>query len=114
MGMFDYINYKGEEYQTKDTPKQLCDKYKIETDENGDEYLWTEEYDAEWIVDENYFLGAYIKNSNERWERCDDFTGNIVFYRNVDKTYKKWNQYNAIFVKGKMIEITKWEGSEYE
>jgi hypothetical protein len=110
MGMFDYINYKEQEYQTKDTPKQYCEYYSIEADqESGHVYLWVEEYDAEWIESEEYFLGAYIKQSNHRWVRCDDFTGDIVFYREVDKTYKKWHQYTATFINGKMTEITKWE-----
>jgi hypothetical protein len=115
MGMFDYINYKGQEYQTKDTPKQFCDKYKIEADQDsGHEYLWEQRCDSEWIEDEGHIFGAYIQESNHHWVRCDDFSGNIVFYRNVDKTYKKWNQYNAIFENGLLCEITKWEGEEYE
>jgi hypothetical protein len=114
MGMFDYIYYKGEEYQTKDTPKQFCDKYKIEADQDsGHECLWTELFDSEWVTDENHLLGAYMKTWNHHWVK-DEYTGNIVFYRNVDKTYKKWNQYNAIFENGLLREITKWEGEEYE
>ena len=115
MGMFDTIKYKGEEYQSKDTPKQFCDQYKIEADQDsGHEYLWTEEYDAEWIQDDKHILGSYLKTSNHHWVCCDDFTGDIVFYRNVDRTYKKWNQYSASFVNGQMTKITKWEGSDYE
>ena len=114
MGMFDYINYKDQEYQSKDTPDQALSYYKIEADENGHEYLWLQHYDSEWITDEGHLFGAYEKQSNHHWVRCDDFTGNIVFYRNVDKTYKKWNQYNAFFIKGKLDYIYKWEGEDYE
>ena len=47
MGMFDNIQYQDQEYQTKDTPRQLLDNYKI--DELGQ--LWVEEYDSEWVED---------------------------------------------------------------
>jgi len=30
MGMFDNIEYRGRQYQTKDTPLQTLDNYKIE------------------------------------------------------------------------------------
>ena len=29
MGMFDWIEWEGHKYQTKDTPNQLCDEYRI-------------------------------------------------------------------------------------
>jgi hypothetical protein len=46
--MFDHIQYNGNEYQTKDTPTQMCEHYKIETDQDdGHTYLWFEEYDSE-------------------------------------------------------------------
>ena len=114
MGMFDQLFYKDEEYQTKDTPDQALSNYKIETDEQCNDYLWVEEYDVELIKDEDHIFGCYMEHSNHHWVRCDDFTGNILFYRNVDKTYKKWNQYNAMFIKGKMVFIYKWEGDDYE
>ena len=115
MGMFDQLYYKDVEYQTKDTPDQALSNYMIEVDkESGHEYLWLEKYDSEWIKDEGHIFGAYIQESNHQWVRCDDFDGNIVFYRNVDKTYKKWNQYSALFMNGKVIKLTKWEGENYE
>jgi hypothetical protein len=52
MGMFDYLHYKGHDYQSKDTPNQLMDKYELK--ENGT--LWVEEYDAEWVKDEGACL----------------------------------------------------------
>lgn len=115
MGMFDQLYYKDVEYQTKDTPNQLLSNYKIEVDQSdGHEYLWVEEYDSEWIMDESYLLGSYEKQSNHRWVKCDKFDGNIVFYRNVDSTYKKWNQYTALFMDGRVIKFTKHEGPDYE
>jgi hypothetical protein len=98
MGMFDNIRYNGNAYQTKDTPTQMLDNYKIE-----DGYLWVEEYDAEWMDDPDGFLGGYLKHSNERWVRCDDFDGKIIFYRMLDKD--KWEEYAALFMDGKMVKI---------
>jgi hypothetical protein len=115
MGMFDQLYYKDVEYQTKDTPNQALSNYKIEVDQDsGHEFLWLEHYDVEWVKDEGHIFGMYENQSNHHWVRCDDFDGNIVFYRNVDKTYKKWNQYSALFMNGRMIKLTKWEGEDYE
>jgi len=105
MGLFDYLNYGGHQYQTKDTPKQACDNYKIE---NG--VLWHEEYDSEWIEGEGLF-GGHINQFNERWVRCDDFTGKIRFYRSASddkhESWKRnaWIEYNAVFKDGQMIHI---------
>ena len=113
--MFDQLYYKDVEYQTKDTPDQALSNYKIEADQDsGHEYLWLEHYDSEWIGDEDHIFGMYEQQSNHHWVRCDDFDGSIVFYRNVDKTYKKWNQYSALFMDGRVIKLTKWEGENYE
>ena len=115
MGMFDQLYYRDIEYQTKDTPDQALSNYKIDFDqESGREYLWLEHYDAEWIEDATQIFGAYMKHSNHHWVRCDDFDGSIVFYRNVDSTYKKWNQNSALFMNGMLIKLTKCEGDEYE
>jgi len=107
MGMFDYLNYEGHQYQTKDTPRQACDNYKIE-----DGVLWYEEYDSEWVDDEEgkKWLGGYLRQFNERWIR-DDFTGKIRFYRSASddkhESWKRneWIEYNALFKDGKMIHI---------
>jgi len=48
-------------------------------------------------------LGGYVKHTNERWVRCDDFDGKIVFYRLIDKN--KWEEYAALFMDGKMVKI---------
>ena len=108
MGMFDYLDYEGHQYQTKDTPTQGCDNYKIE---NGE--LWYEKFDAKWIDDEegHRWLGGYMETSNHRWIRCDDFTGKIRFYRaaleDKDESWKQdaWIEYNAIFKDGALVHL---------
>ena len=99
MGMFDTIQYQGEEYQTKDTPAQLLDNYKIEQNpEDGHWYLWHEEYDSEWIEDDTGFLGGHAKQSNHRWVACEDFDGNLRFYNND-------REYRSLFMDGRMLKI---------
>ena len=112
MGMFDQLFYKDEEYQTKDTPSQLLDNYKIEQNQDdGHWYLWHEEYDAEWIKDDDGFLGGHIKQSNQRWVQCADFDGEIRFYRHALETPQQsweknaWIEYKALFMDGQMIKI---------
>ena len=115
MGMFDTIRYQGDEYQTKDTPAQGLDNYKIEQNlEDGHWYLWYEEYEAEWIEEEEgRFFGGYLNRSNERWELCNDFDGSIRFYRSErnEDTGKRdiWIEYKALFMNGQMIKITRIE-----
>jgi hypothetical protein len=98
MGMFDYIRYKQHEYQTKDTPKQYMDKYEIREDGT----LWTEDYKSKWVDDANALLGGYMEQYDYVWNQLENFTGEIVFYRNLDKEYKIWEEISAYFVKGKM------------
>jgi len=104
MGMFDYIAYEGHEYQTKDTPAQSIDNYKIEG-----LALWYENYDAEWIDDDDGILGGYLKKFNSRWEMCDEFDGLIRFYREDKESggYEadKWIEYSALFMDGKLLRI---------
>jgi len=110
MGMFDNLYYEGKEYQTKDTPRQALDKYKIEPDQDsGHQYLWVEEYDSDWVDDPEGFLGGYLKSSNERWVCCHEFDGNIVFYRedkdNGGWKEDAWIEYSALFMDGKLLRI---------
>ena len=103
MGMFDHIHYKGKEYQTKDTPAQVLDNYKIEQDpESGNWYLWREEYDAEWEEDEGLFGGS-IKQSNHRWVLFKEFDGLIRFY--WYRTEEDQEEYEALFMDGQMLKI---------
>ena len=98
MGMFDYLRYKGHDYQSKDTPNQLMDKYELKEDGT----LWVEEYDAEWVEDKEALFGAYMKQSNHRWAQVENYTGEIRFYRNLDKEYKVWEEFSAYFVQGQL------------
>jgi hypothetical protein len=103
MGMFDYIQYNGNEYQTKDTPTQMCDHYKIEADQDdGHSYLWFEEYDTEMVKDDTHLLGVYFNDYNHHWLRCD-FTGTISFYRMTEE--KNWEDLLAEFENGRLIKI---------
>lgn len=110
MGMFDYLYYRGEEYQTKDTPAQALDDYRIEQ-----EQLWYLEYESEWTEGEGQFGGSLVK-SNQHWILCDDFDGVIRFYReDRDRGGHKqdaWIEYEALFMDGNMIKLTQTEGVE--
>ena len=107
MGMFDYVYYKGKEYQSKDTPAQLCDKYKIEEEQvSGQLYLWHEAYKAEWIKNDKTFFGYELKTSDHRWEHCDDFDGVIFFYRQ-DEEHDAWIEFKALFMDGVAIKLEK-------
>jgi len=117
MGMFDYIVYKDEVYQTKDTPSQMLDKYKIEQDPtSGQFYLWYEKYDSDWVEEPDRFGGGYIKQYNEHWVACEDFDGEIRFYRNAEDNHRTWIEYKTLFMDGRMLKIkevfdeplTKW------
>lgn len=106
--MFDNIEYKGRQYQTKDTPRQALDKYKIEHDsDSGHWHLWYEEYDAEWAKGEGLF-GGCIRQSNQRWVRCDDFDGVIRFY--WYKSEQDQEEYQALFMDGRMLKIKMTHG----
>jgi hypothetical protein len=103
MGMFDHIEYRGRQYQTKDTPEQALDNYKIEQDQDsGHWYLWYEEYDSEWVESEGLF-GGCIKQSNQRWIQCNDFDGEIRFY--YYKSEEDQEEYRALFMDGRMLKI---------
>lgn len=108
MGMFDNIEYRGRPYQTKDTPLQTLDNYKIEQDQDsGHWYLWHEEYDAEWVDGEGLFGGS-LKQSNHRWVRCDDFDGEIRFY--YYRSDEDQEEYRALFMDGRMLKIRMTHG----
>jgi hypothetical protein len=109
MGMFDNIEYRGRQYQTKDTPLQTLDNYKIEQDQvSGHWYLWHEEYDSEWIDSADGFLGGTIVQSNERWVCCDDFDGVIRFY--YYRSEEDQEEYQALFMDGRMLKIKQTQG----
>lgn len=66
MGMFDYITYKGKTYQTKNTPSQFLENYKI--DQNN--MLWHEACEYETVDNEEAFLGMQIITKNKEWAPC--------------------------------------------
>ena len=104
MGMFDNLEYRGRQYQTKDTPLQTLDNYKIEQDQDsGHWYLWHEEYDSEWVDADDGFLGGTIVQSNERWVCCYEFDGEIRFY--YYRTDEDQEEYRALFMDGRMLKI---------
>lgn len=103
MGMFDYLHYRDREYQTKDTPAQMLDNYKIEQDpKSGHWYLWREEYDAVWEENEGLF-GGTLKRYNLHWVRFDEFDGLIRFY--YYRTEEDQEEYQALFMDGQMLKI---------
>jgi len=103
MGMFDNIEYRGRQYQTKDTPLQTLDNYRIEQDQDsGHWYLWHEEYDTEWDNDEGLFGGS-IRQFNQRWVACQDFDGVIRFY--YYRSEEDQEEYQALFMDGQMLKI---------
>ena len=112
MGMFDHIEFQGQQYQTKDTPLQLCEYYRI--DDLG--RLWEQQYDAEWISGEG-FLGGHIHQTNQRWVECQDFTGPVRFYREDQERgghkADAWVEYEAEFKCGLMIDLKMLEGDRF-
>jgi len=115
MGMYDNLQYLGHEYQTKDTPAQRLDLYKIQINQDdGHWYLWHQEYDAEWVDDPMALFGGYLDQKNKRWRACQEFDGLIRFYREDDERggYKSdaWIEYQALFMNGQMLKLTQTQG----
>jgi hypothetical protein len=112
MGMFDHIEFQGQQYQTKDTPLQLCEYYRI--DDLG--RLWEQQYDAEWISGEG-LLGGHIHQTNQRWVECQDFTGPVRFYREDQERgghkADAWIEYEAEFKCGLMRGLKMLEGDRF-
>lgn len=113
MGMFDWVEWQGQQYQTKDTPRQLCDNYRI--DDRGQ--LWQEEYDAEWVEDPERLFGAYIKQTNQRWVEVKDFTGPMRFYREDQERggYRSdaWIEWLAEFDLGQITDLKMLDGDRF-
>jgi len=113
MGMFDWVEWEGHEYQTKDTPRQLCDNYRI--DDLGQ--LWVEEYDAELVKDPEHLFGARIEHRNQRWTECRDFSGTMRFYREDPERgghrNSAWIEWEAEFKLGRMIGLKMVDGDRF-
>jgi hypothetical protein len=104
MGMFDYVNFEGKQYQTKDTPEQTMDTYEIRGDE-----LWWRKVEYEWFEDEDSMFGGYLKEISHEWLFCEKFDGVIDFYRqdadNGGWEKDAWIEYHSLFNNGKMIKL---------
>lgn len=124
MGLFDYLHceyplpHGGNEveFQTKDTPSQYCDHYKI--DVNG--ALLYEEHEVEDRGEKSASSGSLERISgcmtkvNKRWEPCA-FTGAVNFYGNAESG--EWLEFVAFFENGallKMIDQTKATEEDHE
>jgi len=93
MGMFDYINYGGRVYQTKDTPAQFLADYEIRGDE-----LWFKNVEHKWVEDEDSLFGGYLEQISHEWERVVEFDGDITLRGDE-------NDYVAVFWEGRMVGI---------
>lgn len=137
MGMYDHIKcdyllpVEGANslvYQTKDTPRQFLDNYRIREDGT----LWQEDYDTK----DNSELGKWeaehpnetpppgialdalrgcMTKVNTRWSRIE-FTGEIRFYTTyqIDPSGKlvdsstsdcRWLEWSSYFVRGELKEL---------
>jgi hypothetical protein len=107
MGMFDYLNFEGKQYQTKDTPRQTMEDYEIRGNE-----LWWRKCEYEWEDNDSLF-GGYLKEVSHEWIFCNFFDGVIVFYRedkeNGGWEKNAWEEHKALFMDGKIIKMEKIE-----
>ena len=99
METFDYIEYKGVQYQSKDTPNQLMDNYKI--DPNN--MLYVEQYDFIWHEDVNSPNGYRGEKVNHRWSKCGSYEGTINFWR-IDENGKRIG-YSAFIFDGRIVKL---------
>jgi len=102
MGMFDYINYGGKEYQTKDTPAQMLENYEIRGNE-----LWYKDTQYEWTEDDSIF-GGYLQEVSHKWKFMSDFDGVVKFYkyeRDTEGKYYCEEECKAVFADGIMVKI---------
>lgn len=104
MGMFDYVNFEGKQYQTKDTPQQCIDTYEIRGDE-----LWWRKVEYEWVEEKDWIFSGHLNEVSHEWLFCDRFDGVIDFYRedknNGGWEKNAWIEYHALFNNGKMIKL---------
>ena len=65
------------------------------------------------IDEKEHLFGGYMEKFNEKWEKCQKFTGEIRFYRHLDKEYKIWEEFSAFFVNGEIKKLVKFEEKRY-
>jgi hypothetical protein len=102
MGMFDYIHYNNEKYQTKDTPDQGMSTYEIRGNE-----LWFKDVEYEWVESEDALFGGHLEEQSHEWKFMSHFDGLIRFYRTLGDD--EWEEYKALFMDGKIIKLEKVE-----
>lgn len=99
MGMFDWVHYnEHEDFQTKSLDNGLC-IYRIE-----DGILWKEQAEHFWVDNDSPY-GGYLDKRNPHWVPQYQYSGEIYFYRNTDKTYKVWEEYTAFVIDGNIIKV---------
>jgi hypothetical protein len=107
MGMYDYIHVECElpievpceaKWQTKDTPSQFLDDYYL-TAKGRLEY---DDYEEEIEYNEEAPFGFYVHRKNVHRTFCEDFTGSIRFY---DEIEGKWYEFYAFIENGKVLKI---------
>ena len=101
MGMFDYITYKNNTYQTKDTPQQFLAQYEIRGDE-----LWYNDTKYDWVEKDDALFGGHLVPIFQEWKFCDDFDGLMNFYGSATKDGKEyWENYRVLFMDGRIIKV---------
>ena len=98
------------DWQTKDTPAQFMDVYKID----GDGELWHQAYEIEDQSDPNAegirrFVGTMTR-VNKRWEAVPTFTGTIRFYDGDASSWHQklrgWWEYEAVLLDGMVVDVS--------
>lgn len=117
MGMFDDIKYKGRDFQTKDFDCTMH-RYYIEdgrllesighTEDKSPAAVWKKEHPGEELPEElQGILGMCGCCSWVETGRADlNYHGIVNFYGNNPET-KEWEEYNAKFTDGSLVEVVR-------
>lgn len=92
---YDYLRWKGEIYQTTDTPSQFMDMFEI----SEDGYLFFQECDHVWnneTTQETPF--GKLEKVSQRWVHLKEYNGNIRFF-------SRSKDYLAIIKQGQIQQI---------
>lgn len=98
MGMFDYVTYGDRTYQTKSLHNEMAN-YQIE-----DGVLLKEQAKYEWRESGSIF-GGMLEKVSSQWVPQHQYSGQIEFYRHLDKTYKVWEELIAFVIDGKIVKV---------
>lgn len=102
MGMFDYLYYKGKEYQTKDTPDQYLSTYELR-----DDGLWYKDVQHSWVDSEESLFGGYLNEISHEWKRLDKYDGLVLFYdyhKNKDGTWHD-EEWKLLLMDGNILKL---------